>query len=124
MKKIMSIMILFIGVAGFIISCSKQQGQPGTDPGNPPANNCDVVNAKFATGILPIIQSQCAIGSGCHGNGSRNGPGELLSFIQIKNAATNIKSAVVTRLMPQGSSLSSAQISQIACWVDNGALNN
>ena len=84
---------------------------------------CDGVNASFATAVNPIIQSTCT-SADCHGAGSVNGPGPLLTYDQIKNAAIDIKSAVVTRIMPKGSSLSSAQIKTISCWVDSGAPNN
>jgi uncharacterized membrane protein len=53
-----------------------------------------------------------------------NGPGALTTFNQIKNAASAIRSAVVSKRMPLGGSLTDAQIQSIACWADNGALNN
>lgn len=115
-------MILFI--TGLMIGCSKDQGREGNNPGTPPANNCDGVNAKFAADLLPLLQTSCATSSGCHADGSINGPGPLTNFNQIKNAANEIKTAVVSGRMPIGGSLSSAQVRQIRCWVDNGALNN
>ena len=38
--------------------------------------------------------------------------------------ANSIKSEVVSRRMPQGSSLTNEEIQAIRCWVDEGALNN
>jgi hypothetical protein len=87
------------------------------------ASTCDGVNASFAADVNPIIQSSCAK-SGCHAAGSSNGPGALTSYEQIKNAAPLIKSAVVSRFMPEDGSLTNSQIKSISCWVDSGAPNN
>jgi hypothetical protein len=120
--------LLLTGIVS-MIACSK--GSDDDVAGNPPpqdppqqGNNCDGVNSKFAGDIDPIIQIKCAFAPGCHGNGSGNGPGELLSFAQIKNAASSIKSAVNAGRMPKGGTLTSAQLKSINCWVDAGAPNN
>ena len=112
-----------------IIACSKStetdaSGNTVPPPPSPPATSCASVPAKFSTDVSEIIQSSCAFTSGCHGNGSRNGPGALTTFNQIKNAAAIIKSEVVSKRMPLGGSLTNSQIQSISCWVDNGALNN
>jgi hypothetical protein len=88
-----------------------------------PGATCDGVSTSFSVNVAPIIQTNCAV-SGCHATGSTNGPGPLTSYTQIKNAAVQIKQAVVSRFMPQGSSLTNAQIKTISCWVDAGAPNN
>jgi hypothetical protein len=124
MKKLITILILALFITGFIIGCSKDSGQQENSPPPPPVNICKDVNAKFAADILPLIQTKCATSSGCHADGSINGPGALTNFNQIKNAASNIKTAVVSGRMPLGGSLSSGQIRQISCWVDNGVLDN
>ncbi|OQP47007.1 hypothetical protein A4H97_05680 [Niastella yeongjuensis] len=87
------------------------------------ASTCDGVNASFVADVNPIIQSSCAKPD-CHAAGSTNGPGALTSYTQIKNAATQIKSAVVSRFMPEDGSLTQSQIKSISCWVDSGAPNN
>ena len=109
-----------------VAACSK--GSNGDDggpppPPPPPPPSCSSTPAKFSADVNPIIQSNCAT-SGCHGSGSSNGPGPLLTFDQIRNAAASIKSAVVSKSMPLGGTLSNAQIQSISCWVDNGTLNN
>ena len=119
------IVVLLVAAIGFAVSCSKGGGATTNNGGNqPPANTCDGVNAKFAADVAPLIQSRCATSSGCHGSGSSNGPGALTNFTQCKNASISIKSAVASGVMPLGSTLTSTQIAQISCWVDNGALNN
>ncbi|HEY8897906.1 MAG TPA: hypothetical protein VIM79_23940 [Niastella sp.] len=87
------------------------------------ASSCDGINASYSASISQIIQTNCAV-SGCHADGSTNGPGALTSYDKIRNAAVDIKSAVVTGLMPQGGKLTSTQIRTISCWVDHGAANN
>jgi hypothetical protein len=81
------------------------------------------VPKTFSADAAPIFQAKCAL-SGCHGAGSSNGPGELTSYQKIFNARNDIRNAVVTRLMPQGGSLTDAQLNSIVCWIDNGAPNN
>ena len=85
-------------------------------------NTCDG-NTSFAVNVNPIIQANCAIPD-CHAAGSTNGPGALTTYAQIKNVAVEIKSAVVSRFMPQNGSLTTSQIKTISCWVDAGAPNN
>jgi hypothetical protein len=112
-----------------IIACSKStetdtSGNTIPPPTPLPTTSCASAPAKFSTDVSAIIQSSCATSSGCHGNGSSNGPGALTTFNQIKNAASFIKSEVVSKRMPLGGSLTNSQIQSISCWVDNGALNN
>lgn len=93
--------------------------------GPPPGgNNCDNVNSQFAAHVQPILNTSCATNSSCHGSGSVNGPGPLLNYTQAKNAAAQIKAAVVSGRMPQNGSLTTAQKNTISCWVDGGAPNN
>jgi hypothetical protein len=124
-KKYQLIIIITVLVVG-VAACSKPStgnggGTPPPPPSPPPT--CSSVSAKFTADINPIIQNSCAI-AGCHGTGSNNGPGPLLTFDQIRNSAASIKSAVVSKNMPRGATLSNAQIQQISCWVDNGARND
>ena len=87
------------------------------------ATTCDGVNSSFAANVAPLIQSSCAKPD-CHAAGSSNGPGALTTYTQIKNAAVEIKSAVVSRFMPMEGSLTPRQIKAISSWVDSGAPNN
>lgn len=119
MKKI--IVTIVAGAMLFAASCSGSKDESVDPPGG---STCDGVAASFANNVSPIIQTNCATGASCHGEGSVNGPGALTSFTAIKNAAGSIKSAVVSGLMPKNGSLNTAQISSIRCWVDNGAQNN
>jgi hypothetical protein len=79
-----------------------------------------VSKASFANDIAPIISTNCAI-SGCH-----KGTG-LPDFSTLKNiqaSAAAIKSQTASRSMPVGKTLTNDQINVIACWVNDGALDN
>jgi hypothetical protein len=128
MKKKYRHLIIIAALVIGTTACSKPtNGNDGDSPPPPPPppqpSSCSTVSAKFSADVNPIIQNSCAIG-GCHGSGSNNGPGPLLTFDQIKNAASQIKNSVVNKTMPRGNTLSNAQIQAISCWVDNGASNN
>jgi len=116
MKIYISFIIL---ISTIIVSCSKSS--PAANPMNS-SLDCSVPKT-FSADAAPVFQAKCAL-SGCHGAGSSNGPGELTSYQKIFNARNDIRNAVVTRLMPQGGSLTSEQLSSIVCWIDNGAPNN
>lgn len=117
MKK--SILII-LGTFFITISCSKSN-DGGGNGGNV---NCNGVASSFSANVNPIIQSTCATDVSCHGSGSANGPGPLLTYTQIFNARTTIKSSVVAGTMPKTGSLTTAQKNSIICWVDSGGPNN
>ena len=80
------------------------------------------VNAgiSFAASIQAIITSSCAIND-CH-NGNQFP--DFRVFKNIHDNAANIKKLTGDRTMPDEGSLTQQQIDQIACWVDDGALQN
>ena len=86
--------------------------------------DCSGTAKSYATDVSPIIQASCATNSGCHGSGSHNGPGELLTYSEVFNAHASIRAAVLSGAMPQNGSLTTAQKTAIICWIDNGATNN
>lgn len=120
--------ILFILAAFLIIaSCSKSSdggGGGGTGGGGGGGATCAGVASAFAANVNPIIQSTCATDATCHGAGSANGPGPLLTHTQIFNARAAIKVAVGNGTMPKTGSLTAAQKNTIICWVDAGGPNN
>lgn len=124
-KKNLLLVTVFIVTFLYVLSCSSKKDT--VDPPGPPVgNDCATVNAKFATDVLPVIQTRCAGASSCHGAGSSNGPGELLTFAQISTARAAINdAAVVNNRMPKsGSPLTAAQKLAIKCWIASGAPNN
>lgn len=78
---------------------------------------------SFANQVKPIIDTHCAI-SGCHVAGATNPNFSQLTNIQT--SSSRIKTRTGNRSMPigNGGSLTQSQIDLIACWVDDGALNN
>jgi hypothetical protein len=86
--------------------------------------DCTGAAKSFSSDVNPIIQASCATNSGCHGSGSNNGPGELLTYSEIFNARSAIRSAVLSGAMPQNGGLTTTEKNAIICWIDNGASNN
>jgi|SRR5882672_6697171 len=122
MKKTIFIIGMFVIAAS---SCSKSDGRgPETGPGTDDLIDCTNVAATFTADVNLIIQTSCATNSGCHGSGSTNGPGQLLTYDQIFNARIAIRFAVTSGAMPLGSKLSTIQKNTIACWIDAGGLDN
>ncbi len=79
---------------------------------------------SFEASVKSIIETNCAI-SGCHVAGT--GRADFTQFSEIKARAATIKSYTQSGYMPaqgSGKTLSSEEIAAIACWVDDGALQN
>jgi len=82
-----------------------------------------VTDIKFSTDIKNIINTNCAI-TGCHVAGG-SGPGNFTVFANIQENAYAIHRVVQSGNMPKNAAkLPQAQLDDIACWVDDGALNN
>jgi hypothetical protein len=82
----------------------------------------------FTGDVKPIIETKCAI-TGCH-NGDM---GQSLNWTNFETFHQRVESGLVKfrvthRIMPPSSSpagpLTQEQINAIACWADQGALNN
>jgi len=113
MKKIIS--IISVSIMTLVLACGKDPVDPNTSCSTP---------RSYAGDINPIIQSSCAINSGCHASGSTNGPGPLLIYAEVFNARTQIRTAVANGTMPKTGSLTNDQKNAIICWIDSGAPNN
>ena len=103
----------------FVYGCKKN-----TESAASASVDCSGTAKSYATDVNPIIQASCATNSGCHGSGSHNGPGELLTYTQVFNARSTIRAAVLSGAMPQNGNLTLTQKTAIICWIDNGATNN
>ena len=103
-------------VSGFFYSCAKETEATTSD-------DCSNTPKSFVTDVNPVIQAFCG-SAGCHGSGSNNGPGALLTYSQVFNARSAIRSAVSSGRMPKGRSLSASEKTAILCWIDNGSPNN
>ncbi|SHK79645.1 SprB repeat-containing protein [Reichenbachiella agariperforans] len=76
---------------------------------------------SYATSISAIIQNNCAI-SGCHVAGT--GIVDFGQFDNIQEKAADIKSLTQSKTMPRNGEISDEEIAMLACWVDDGALDN
>lgn len=77
---------------------------------------------KFSTEVKSIIDTKCAV-SGCHVSGT--GVPNFTVFANVQASASEIKSRTQSGNMPKGEDkLPQAELDLIACWVDDGALNN
>ncbi|TRX59493.1 hypothetical protein FNH22_10060 [Fulvivirga sp. M361] len=79
---------------------------------------------SFDDQIKTILSTNCIL-SGCH-NGGNSLP-NFSNFSEVKEKASGIRSRTQSGNMPQRSSgltLTQEQKDLIACWVDDGALNN
>ncbi len=81
------------------------------------SDSCDP-NLSFSKMVQPIIEQRC---TRCHGGSQAP---DLRTYNDIRTNASRIQSAVVSRRMPLGGSLTNAQITIIDCWITNGALDN
>ena len=86
--------------------------------------DCNGAPKSFSTDVNPIIRASCTTNSGCHGAGSNNGVGELLTYSKIFNVRSDIRSAVASGDMPLNGSLTSTEKNEILCWIEGGAPNN
>ena len=86
-----------------------------------------ISSVSYSGFISPLITTYCTANSTCHGAG-----GSQVNFTVYQNChdyAAMIKSKTADKSMPKAvqgktNSLTADQIAQIACWVDEGALNN
>lgn len=115
--------IAVLGLTLIIIACSKGGSTNGGGGGSVPLDCSTIANKAFAADVNPIIQNTCTA-NGCHNAGSINGPGGLTTYTQIFNARAQIRQAINSGTMPQGSTLPTEQRNMIICWIDGGAPNN
>ncbi len=93
------------------------------------ANGCQITQnviltsgVSFSDQVNPIFVANCNL-SNCH-NGSNNSIPDFNNFDNIKSRASDIKARTQSGNMPVNGSLTQEEKDLIACWVDDGALNN
>ncbi len=75
---------------------------------------------SFSQSISPIISSSCAV-LGCHAGSQFP---DFRVFENIRNNAGEIRKRTQSGSMPQVGTITQNEKDLIACWVDDGALNN
>lgn len=118
MRKLSWISLAIFSILILFIACTKNNSATGPDP-----SVCDGISKNFTADVNPLIQTFCNQ-SNCHNNGSTNGPGPLTNYTEVFNARTDIRGMVAAGLMPQNTTLTTAQKNTIICWIDSGAPNN
>jgi hypothetical protein len=111
-------------VLSLFVACGKNPEDAPGGAGSGGSADCSGPAKSFSADVNSIIQTSCATGSGCHGSGSFNGPGPLLTYSQVFNARSTIRSEVSSGRMPPNGGLSATQKNSIICWIDSGAPNN
>ena len=109
MRKTLVFLILITGLG---YGCQKSTNSSFTP-------DCSGAAKSFQNDVRPIIQSKCV---SCHSSGG-NSPA-LETYSQVKNNASAIRSSIIDGRMPRNGSVTDTQKNTIACWVDNGAVNN
>lgn len=124
MKHVRLIIFFLFLVVLVIQACSKAKEELL----KPVTNTCDTTDVKYATDILPILQSNCY---SCHGNGETDGGISLGNYEGVKAKAGSgelfgaVSHAAGFSPMPEDApKLSDCDINKIKCWIDHGALNN
>ncbi len=118
-KTALFVALMFLVCTLFMMACKK-----GSSSGDVPADVCTTVTAKFAANVLPLMQTKCSFNSSCHGTGSINSGGVLLTYAQISAKSASVKSQIAAGIMPQTGSMTTAEKNVIICWVNSGAMNN
>ena len=118
-------LLFFTGLTGVVVyltSCSKAS----EDMLMP--QQCDTVDMKYSTDILPIITSNCYR---CHGNGNVTNGVDLDGYANLKvRAANGDLTGVITHAagyppMPgDGGKLSDCEINKIKAWISRGTPDN
>lgn len=106
------LIVAFVGLVA--ISCNKTD-LPVT---------CDGSTPTYDGTVKAIIDANCT-SSSCHGSGSSRG--DYTSYSSLEGDLTNGKftsEVLVNGSMPQGSSLSTAELVTLQCWADNNFAEN
>ena len=83
-----------------------------------------ISGTSYKDEIIPIIEASCAVAD-CH-DGSDTALPDWTIYANVEALAQTIKRRTSNRTMPPPGSpgLTPTEIQAIACWVDDGALNN
>lgn len=80
-------------------------------------------NVSLTDDIMPLLERECTF-SGCH-NGDNGSSRNWTVKSNVRSKASEIKSRTQSGAMPRDpGELTQAEIDMIACWVDDGALDN
>lgn len=115
--KIKKAFLLLLFVAS-LTSCLTNVENPIEEEEDPTTPD-PCADITYAISVKPIIDANCIQ---CHGSGGTFP--NLTTYNGTSANAAIVKAETSSRRMPQGGTLTTAEIEAIACWVDGGALNN
>lgn len=111
-----SLFIIVLTLTG-LFSCTREKVTPIDQQCN--------TTISFANDVMPIMQANCV---GCHEQGNASGGYDLSSYTAISANATAVLGSMKAsgyQLMPQGGpALEDSTIQKIACWIQQGKLDN
>ena len=106
-----------------ILSFTRCANNSEEDPIDELSFDCSQTVVSLENDVMPILLAQCTF-SGCH-NGDLGASRDWTEKSTVIAKAAGIKGRTQTGSMPRSPGvLSQNQIDLIACWVDNGALDN
>jgi len=86
------------------ISCSKDEDF---------TPDCSGAAKSYTTDVAPVISSKCV---SCHH--------QYNSYSGVYSGRSGIRSIIVSSSDHKNTSLTATQKNVVACWIDNGAVNN
>jgi hypothetical protein len=116
MKKFLSILLLVI-LTAFLFQTCKKDDLKNLD--------CSTIAATYSANIKPLVTTQCATSSSCHGAGTTRS--DYSTYAGLKSVADDgslEKKVLKDKSMPPSGALSLDQRRQIKCWLNNGSQNN
>ncbi|MDD7913080.1 cytochrome c [Polaribacter ponticola] len=117
--KIRNLYLVFLATFLFT-SCLTNVEQPIDEEGEDPENIDPCESITFSSNVKVIIDNNC---TQCHSTSGGQFP-NLDSYNGVSSNSSSVLSAIESRRMPLGGSLTNDEIATIKCWVDNGAINN
>lgn len=124
MKK--SILFLSVTLAATVFVLQGCLNDKGNVP-VPPETKCDSLNVSYNLHVKPLAETKCATSIGCHAAGS--GQGDFTSYIGLSSVSQTVKTRIELPAtdvlhMPQGGTLTQAELDIFLCWIEDGAQNN
>ncbi len=120
MNKSLIVIISTLFLVTFLISCDKEKD-----------NDCNTANMSYTMNVVPLLEKNGCMTSGCHGGNAADNPlfmgsyESLKAVVDIQRLIGSIKHEQGFSPMPKGGSkISDCDIRKIEAWVTQGAKNN
>ena len=120
MKKLLLLLTLISTISLCITSCSDDDDEETTTMVGDVACNTVTYDAT----VKAIVSTNCTL-SGCHADGTANA--SYTTYEGLKTVVDNgkFKTRVIDlKTMPPAGALTTTQLNQLQCWLNDGAPNN